>query len=836
MDEPTLLRTLTLEGFRAYLQPKTFDLSKKSCLAIFAPNGLGKSSVIDALEFLFSDEGTLERLGTRMANNRAGPSALAHNGACEANVSPMVKFSTVTGREINEGSRAASGNQRPIDATATAMKANFVVSPIIRGYKLRTFVETQTPEQRYSDVAAWLQLTPLVEVQKNLRQLRREVNAASQSTTEQTRLTQLLRTETENELQDWDNDAVLDFINTSIVAPLDPSLTLAALRIEDTGYTEITRRIEAEEKRIGLAGLRQIRNAVLALWQKIEPDDGSNPRCTGAIATFDAGLAALADAKTNEAEKRGEAAGVIFLSVWREAEALFADDASAPSVCPICDTDIDRTAAGSVAAIRDLTRTHLSDLEMYREAKSALEGAKAAAIQAHNQLEARLPAMIEHLLHEDDVDLKTALAAYQESLAKWPQVEAPDSDGIVAGLERYLAGLDQAIESIEAMQGDHTWAKAKVRIDRLMNLQQEVALATRKTEELSALHDSLVSQATLVSSRIREKLQSLIDTLQAPMNQIYREIQGANAKPIRLVLPRENEANQHRMQLVVDFAENRLGVVPGSYLSDSQIHSVALALRLAAIKKFNSAAPLVALDDVVTSYDADHRRAIGAVLATMFTECQIILVTHDERFFNSLKDQLLANTWEFKRIIRMDPDFGPRFADHKVTSDMIAARWDKSELAANEMRQAEEEWLLSIARGFGVSVRIRELERAYSYDRSELASAIGRFLKDRNLTPANVPGVNNSFIASLIRGDIENFGSHFQDAPYGNGSIGDERKRWDEFEAFRAQFQCVCGRTKYKRSSTHNRPICAHKGCETPFVFKPPAATVEVAEAATTDD
>ncbi|ESX15322.1 hypothetical protein X766_26300 [Mesorhizobium sp. LSJC255A00] len=29
-------------GFRAYLQPKSFDFSKKRCLAIFAPNGSGQ--------------------------------------------------------------------------------------------------------------------------------------------------------------------------------------------------------------------------------------------------------------------------------------------------------------------------------------------------------------------------------------------------------------------------------------------------------------------------------------------------------------------------------------------------------------------------------------------------------------------------------------------------------------------------------------------------------------------------------------------------------------------------------------------------------------------------
>lgn len=253
-------------------------------------------------------------------------------------------------------------------------------------------------------------------------------------------------------------------------------------------------------------------------------------------------------------------------------------------------------------------------------------------------------------------------------------------------------------------------------------------------------------------------------------------------------------------------------------------------MRLSAIKKFNVDAPLIALDDIVTSYDADHRRAISALLAKMFADNQIIVVTHDERFFNHLKDQMSAKHWQFKRIIGLDPTFGPRFSDHKVTDEMIASLWANGESAANEMRQAEEEWLLGIARGFGVNIRIRQLEKAYSYERSELASAIGEFLKKQSITPANVPGVNNRFIQSLIKGDIENFGSHFQDMPYGSGSIGDEKIRWEEFKAFREQFKCVCGRTKYKRPYGINKPVCEHHSCETQLELKSPETKVEASE------
>ena len=54
------------------------------------------------------------------------------------------------------------------------------------------------------------------------------------------------------------------------------------------------------------------------------------------------------------------------------------------------------------------------------------------------------------------------------------------------------------------------------------------------------------------------------------------------------------------------------------------------------------------LDDIVTSYDADHRRTISGMLASMFPNMQIIVTTHDERFFNYLKDQLPDGAWQYR--------------------------------------------------------------------------------------------------------------------------------------------------------------------------------------------
>ena len=601
MADPYFFQSLSLTGFRAYLQPKIFDFSKKRCLAIFAPNGSGKSSVIDALEFMFSKDGTLERLGQRTINNKAGPAALAHNLAEDANIAPAVTIAMIAGKEITSGSRAAAGTKREIPAAATMVHSCFAVSPIIRGHALRTFVEIDTPEERYADVANWLQLGPLVEVQKSIRSLRMQVKAAAEDETALQRIDTQLAKETTHTVKQWDALAVLSHANTMVLAALDPALVLMALTSSDPAYIDLEARAKAEENKIGLAGLRQIRAAATALWVKTTDDDSRENVISGTIPTFDLAVTTLSEAVDKEAEERDKAAGTVFQAVWKAAEPLFAEGVTAPDSCPVCTTPIADTATGSVKAIRDHIAKHLEELADYAAAKKARDDAKLAATKAHTQLVMSLFGLI-GLLSDSYSTLRSILVAYQASVADWPKSVTPASAGIVAPVTELLTTLDQAISDIEARQGNHTYLKAKAKIDRLLELEEERNLAVRTSVELRRLSEALTTQSATISAEIRKKVQALLDKLQTPMNDIYKMIQGAEAKPIRLELPGEDDANQQRLNLLVDFASNRPGVQPSGYLSDSQIHSVALALRMAAVKQFNTGAPIIALDDIVTSY------------------------------------------------------------------------------------------------------------------------------------------------------------------------------------------------------------------------------------------
>ncbi len=817
-DAPYIIDTLLLSGFRAYLIPKEFNFANKRCLAVFAPNGSGKTSIIDALEFMFSEDGTLERLGVRTIHNNAGVQALPHNMAAEKKIEPYVHIKFKCGDLKPAGLRKAVGATRPRPAVANTVKALFTVNPLIRGHALRRFVEEQTAEKRYEDVAHWLQMSFLVDIQRNLRALRQQAKAAAGDTVALTRVDGQLAKTSANALKAWNDATVLAHAN-SILTQLDSTLSLKSLNRTDPDFISVQNRAKVEETRLGLEGLRQIRRSAVVLYEEKIPQGGCT-LSTGLLCDFEAAVKAQADALNVEIAERTAAVNAAFEKLWRIAEPLFAEGKSYPDVCPICTTPIDKSAAGSPEGVHKHITTHLAELADYAKAKKTLADAISNVSKVHAQLVAAAKAL-PPLLSDEHAAQKKLLATYQETAESWQSGSAPDAVMLKKSLHELTISLDANIAAIEAKQGENTYVKALGKLEAFIDLKDERELAALTLAELEKISMSLNDQAAFISGEIRKKVQTLLESLQTPINDIYGGIQGVGATPIRLELPSEDDTNQQRLNLVIDFASNRAGVQPGGYLSDSQIHSLALALRLAAIKRFNKAAPIIALDDIVTSYDADHRRTIAALLAKEFTDFQLIITTHDERFFTYLKDQLSTANWHFTRIIRLDPDFGPRFVDHKVTDQMIEARWHEGESAANEMRQAEEEWLLGICRDFGVDVRIRSVERAYSYERSELAAALAGFLGDQGLCPPLVPGVNNRFLTSLQQGAIENFGSHFQEGPYGDGSSGDEQARWEEFKHFRSYFVCPkCGKTRFKRPLGMKKAVCSRDGCEAQFEFR----------------
>ena len=93
MTDPITIEGIELSGFRAFLEPQTISLRnrKQASVAIFGRNGTGKSSLVDSLEYYFSEKGTLNILGKKKTDSQAGPTAIRHLEADKANANTYVR-------------------------------------------------------------------------------------------------------------------------------------------------------------------------------------------------------------------------------------------------------------------------------------------------------------------------------------------------------------------------------------------------------------------------------------------------------------------------------------------------------------------------------------------------------------------------------------------------------------------------------------------------------------------------------------------------------------------------------------------------------------------------
>jgi len=830
MDEPVTVDSIALEGFRAYLDRRELCLASRQgarSLAVFAPNATGKSALIDGFEFFFSATGTLQRLGDRRADTRAGPPALAHNLAGERGVRSVVDISFRFGPKVSSGSRTVGLDQPERPEVAERILEVTRTPFVVRGYELRGFVEDTTAERQYEEFTRWFGLDELLRVQRETREIRLTIERDAEGTATRDAIVKQLKAETDGVVDQWDEDAIANWFGDTLLNSLDPLFAITEWRRGSETHKELTRRKDDEDHRLGIATLVEISEQItqfLGAGFKAEADRDELP--PGALKRFQKSASQLHVAVENETKLRTASEKAVFKQVWDAAKNLLAGGDPPIIVCPVCTTPLSQTVLGSADAVLQHLVTELDGLSALADAERIAEEQRAACKEWHGEVVDDLGRLDSLLTASELADPLEKVKEYRQSLGQWVLDQPPpDSGAVVRSLGRLREGLDRQAEEIRSRQGTATYGRALSAYEGVADLKAKLLHAEAYQRELARIHEALVVIDAFVNREIRDYMNALLGDLSADIAGMYGAIRGPEAptpRP-RLELPGEGDINQRRLLLRMDFASNRTSVAPSGYMSDSEVHALALSLRLAAIRQLNGPVRVVILDDVVTSYDAEHRRNIAALLAELSDDSQFILVTHDERFYNFLKDLCPQQSWIFKQILDFDAEAGPDFADHKVADEVIEDKLKRRERAANDIRQAEEEWLRGICLGFGVSIRMRGVSDAYRYGGSEMAQALATFLKSRNLVPPLTAGVVNRLISTLQRGEIENFGSHFTDDPYASRSGGDEKARWNEFKQFRALFRCpACCRTRFVRSDTQHYPRCKHRSCETPFRFVEP--------------
>ena len=239
---------------------------------------------------------------------------------------------------------------------------------------------------------------------------------------------------------------------------------------------------------------------------------------------------------------------------------------------------------------------------------------------------------------------------------------------------------------------------------------------------------------------------------------------------------------------------------PIAYLSESHINCLGLSFFLASVKAFNKENKFFVLDDIISSYDRSHRAGFVKLLVEKFSDYQVILLTHEQEFFELVSSDVKSKGWSIKNF-KWTKDSGTGV--EKGTGDIkerILKKFKEKNTdgLGNDIRVYTEKAMKEVAFNIEARVEFRYNELNEKRMAPELLDAVqSRISKKSNelKDKANIERVKGM---SMFIGNITSHDNKF------NESIEDLKVMWENIESAINAFYCndckKCISVKYFRS------------------------------------
>ena len=249
-------------------------------------------------------------------------------------------------------------------------------------------------------------------------------------------------------------------------------------------------------------------------------------------------------------------------------------------------------------------------------------------------------------------------------------------------------------------------------------------------EASAARAEALISFISSLERGIREEIrlrsEAVIGEISQDMCDMWAILHPDEPiEDVRLYLPKNTDK-------AIDIGLKFFGVKqdsPRLTLSEGYRNSLGLCIFLAMAKQESDNDRPLMLDDVVVSFDRNHRGMIVEVLEKSFNKRQVLLLTHDREWYTELRQQLEGKTWGFKTLLPYEtPDIGIRWS-HKTTTfdDARSHLKERPDSAGNDARKIMDIELALIAERLLIRLPFM---RAYRNDKRMAHDFLERLLSD----------------------------------------------------------------------------------------------------------
>jgi recombinational DNA repair ATPase RecF len=643
------IKSISLAWFRGAAEFLTLELGSKSAV-IYGENGAGKSSFVDAIEYVLND-GKIGHLSHEYSGRHQEKGVINTHTPADANA--------VLAIALDDDSELRADIKRNGTAAVTG-----AASPTVQGWDYRRTVLRQdevaafirsTKGGKYSEILPLLGLRPLEFAAENVRQLAKALE----------RQGRVRESKAQLEMIKARRDAV--FGGSS-----DP---------------DIVKTIAGRyEKYCGQGGaiqaLTQCEAVTAAIGQRMThySDEQRRHLILGEMAGLDL-MSSINAVRSATAELANAAEPLLAekLEVLRSTGGFIAAVQPGNEVaCPAC---------GRPVPVQEF-RTHVNnEQERLKGVLKTLDERKAAIGVLCDRLNALKASVSKSevgpwLAQKGLEDSAKKLAAFSVA-----QVRVNCTDDDLQQVETEFMPL--VVTATGAAKDAPPEVHELAADTRLIEVAREVVASGKLAERLKyllSLASFLESLESGVRDEIRGRSQKVIDELSADIQAMWTILHpGEEIEGVRLYMPEGSDK-------AIDIELKFFGVdqeSPRLTLSEGYRNSLGLCLFLAMAKREAETDPPLFLDDVVVSLDRKHRGMIVELLEKEFRNRQVILLTHDRDWYAELRERLDSATWLFKALLPYDkPAVGIRWSAKTSTfGDARAFLTEAPDAAGNTARK-----------------------------------------------------------------------------------------------------------------------------------------------------
>ena len=713
------LKKMDIEGFRGARLPIALDFTATcKSVIIYGPNGSGKSTFSDAIEWFF-----YKRINHLWREDCFEEALRNLNLTDSENALVRLKFSDskldceqlLDGKLNVKRSNKSADCKQYIDASAGERL-------ILRYAELQEFI-TKTKGDKKKVIAEIIGFDDIVDFRNTLNTVLRklqddaEFGAARRTLdTNRGKMMERFKTFIESEAE------VYSMVN-NIIAPFSLGVTVADWNSYEEAFRMLEGRVTAQER--GAARV-VFSSAIRKCIQAKEAVAGA----LGQIEAFSKQYGKVLETK----ERIIQLNIAEFLKSGRK---ILDEGWAKPNTCPFCGKDVD------LEHLREELSQRIEQFKAVREDYDACKKSKELVVGSLEVAERSMRDILEQASpYCPEEAAKTAIVKFRneafqlrekiqdafQSYANLPDLAELEalSDSVSSILTTERARLEQKAKELEITAEDK-WA-----LDAL-DILKELRGLFKESSQLSKI--CRVFQAQIASfSKMRDAfvavqnsvLQEALDTMSGDIGKYYKAMHPEEeVDHVRLTI-----VGEEGVEFRYSFHGKETGP-PGKYLSESHLNSLGISLFLAAVRLFNKCNGFFVLDDVVTSFDSDHRMRLLRLLEDQFGHYQIILLTHEQFWFDGIREELSSLGWLVNEV-EWDYDNGIRWlAGSSELRKLIEEKKAKKLPIGNDIRKLLERRLKESCTSLRVRVTYLPNEQNEKRVIGELLSELRSTLNDK---------------------------------------------------------------------------------------------------------